>query len=170
MDAAELVQHFGMTRLPIEGTYFVRTFTSRDLAADGTAAGSAIIGLFSRELASRSLFHRVACDEMWHFYGGSPFRLVVLHPDGSGEAVVLGPEVLAGQRVQMLVPAGAWQAAELIDDGEWALFGCTVTPEFRPEHFESGLVGDLINRYPGWSDDITRLGVPDGSPRNLPDT
>jgi uncharacterized protein len=169
VDVAWLVDHFGMQVLPVESTYVVRTYTSSARAADGSAAGSAIIGLFAREPRSRSLFHCVDCDEMWHFYAGDPFRLVVLHADGSSEEIVLGPDLAAGQRVQHLVPARAWQAAELVDGGEWALFGCTVTPEFTADAFRGGHAEELLATHPDRRVDIGRLSVPVGLPRTLTD-
>ncbi len=39
---------------------------------------------------SRSLFHVLTRDEVWHAYAGDPFRLVLLHPDGASEDVVMG--------------------------------------------------------------------------------
>ena len=62
----------------------------------GGPAGTAGVGLFCDDPPSRSLFHRLAFDEVWHFYAGDPLRLVLLHPDGSDEEVVLGGDVLAG--------------------------------------------------------------------------
>jgi predicted cupin superfamily sugar epimerase len=168
VDVAWLVDHFGMELLPIESTYFVRTYTSTARAANGSAAGSAIIGLFSREPRSRSLFHTVDCDEMWHFYGGDPFRLVLLKGDGSSEEVVMGPDLAAGQRAQHLVPAGVWQAGELMEGGEWALFGCTVTPEFTADAFRGGRAEELLATHPDRRVDIERLSVPDDLPRSLP--
>lgn len=168
LDVAWLVEHFGMDVLPVESTYFVRTYTSATAAADGSAAGSAIIGLFAREPRSRSLFHTVDCDEMWHFYGGDPFRLVLLHPDGTSDAVVLGPDLAAGHRVQHLIPAGVWQAGELVDGGEWALFGCTVTPEFTTDAFRGGHAEELLATHPDRHADIERLCVPADHPRQLP--
>jgi len=47
---------------------------------------------------------------------------------------VLGTDLAAGQRPQLLVPAGDWQAAESL--GGWTLVGCTVSPGFRFEGFE----------------------------------
>ncbi|MBI1351336.1 MAG: cupin domain-containing protein [Actinomycetales bacterium] len=169
MDAADLIARFRLTVLPVEGTYFVRTYTSSIAAHDGTAAGSAIIGLFADAPRSRSLFHRVACDEMWHFYAGSPFRLITLAPGGASKSVVLGPDLTAGHEVQYLVPSGTWQAAELLPGGDWALFGCTVTPEFRPEHFESGYAEDLLPSWPDRAGDIRRLAVPPSEPAGLTD-
>jgi predicted cupin superfamily sugar epimerase len=168
VDVAWLVEHFGMEVLPVESTYLVRTYTSRTKAADGSAAGSAIIGLFARDPRSQSLFHAVECDEMWHFYGGDPFRLVLLYPDGTSDAVVLGPDLAAGHRVQHLVPAGVWQAGELVDGGEWALFGCTVTPEFTPDAFRGGHAAELLATHPDRRGDIARLSVPADQPHELP--
>lgn len=46
----------------------------------------------------------------------------------------LGPDVLGGERVQAVVPAGWWQAAR--STGDWTLVSCTVSPGFRFEGFE----------------------------------
>ena len=43
-------------------------------------------------------------------------------------------DLLAGERPQALVPAGAWQAAESL--GDWTLVGCTVAPGFEFAGFE----------------------------------
>lgn len=168
VDAARLIAHLGLHPLPVEGTLFRRTYTSATRLADGRAAGSAIIGVIAREPASGSRLHRVSCDEMWHFYGGGPFRLLMLHPDGSSEDCVLGPDLLAGHRVQVLVPAGSWQAVELLDGSDWALYGCTVTPEFTEGAFEGGRADDLLASHPDRRADILRLAVPDDSPVHLP--
>jgi predicted cupin superfamily sugar epimerase len=45
-----------------------------------------------------------------------------------------GPDLLSGERPQILVPAGAWQMAESL--GAWTLAGCTVAPGFVFEGFE----------------------------------
>ena len=53
-----------------------------------------------------SRLHRIASDEVWHFYLGGPFTVVELKPDGSSDHVVLGPDVLGAQRLQHIVKAG----------------------------------------------------------------
>ncbi|MEO8266479.1 MAG: cupin domain-containing protein [Ilumatobacteraceae bacterium] len=93
MDASvqQLVERFAMTPLPVEATYFVSTYRSvADTAAAGPV-GTAMIGLYSADPPSRSLFHRLDFDEVWHFYGGDPMRLVLLHPDGSTSEVIWDP-------------------------------------------------------------------------------
>ena len=46
----------------------------------------------------------------------------------------LGPNLLAGERPQAIVPASAWQTAESL--GRWTLVGCTVAPGFEFAGFE----------------------------------
>jgi hypothetical protein len=148
-----------MTRLPVEGTFFAETYRSADTAPGGGPAGTAGLGLFCDDPPSRSLFHRLAFDEVWHFYAGDPLRLVLLHRDGSDEEVVLGGDVVGGAALQHVVPAGVWQAAELVPGGSWSLFCCTMAPGFVPACFEGGRVPDLLTTHPARAADIERLGV-----------
>lgn len=165
--AAALIEHFGMTTLPVEGTYFASTYRSSARLPDGGHVGTAIVGLYCDDPPSRSLFHRLAADEVWHFYDGDPIRLVLLGPDGESDEVVLGRDLGAGQHVQHVVPAGVWQAGELVAGGRFALFGCTMAPGFSETGFEGGSVSALLADYPDAGDDIRRLGVPDGEPTTM---
>lgn len=164
-----LVAHFGMTPLPVEATWFVSTWRSAGDMPDGGPVGTAMIGLYAADPPSRSLFHRLTFDETWHFYGGDPLRLVLLHPDGSTEDVVMGGDVLAGQHVQYVIPAGVWQAGELVPGGRWALFGCTLAPGFTGMCFEGGRAADLLAVYPARAEDIARLGIPDDHATAMPE-
>jgi predicted cupin superfamily sugar epimerase len=164
----QLVEHLGMTPLPVEATLFVSTYRSAADMPDGGPVGTAMIGLYSNDPPSRSLFHRLDFDEVWHFYRGDPMRLVLLHPDGTSDEVIMGSDLLAGQRVQYVIPAGAWQAGELVAGGEWALFGCTMAPGFTSACFEGGRISDLLAEYPDREADIRRLGVPDDHDSTMP--
>ena len=93
-----------MTPLPVEATFFVSTYRSEANTDTGGPVGTAMIGLYSSDPPSRSLFHRLEFDEVWHFYGGDPLRLVLLYPDGSSADVVMGSDVLAGHVVQYVIP------------------------------------------------------------------
>ena len=46
----------------------------------------------------------------------------------------LGPDIRAGQRPQVVVPTGHWQAAETT--GDYTLVSCVVAPGFQFEGFE----------------------------------
>jgi len=118
-----------------EGGFYRETWRSkiRVEVADGRerAAGTAILFLLPE--GAFSAWHRVASDEVWMHQQGAP--LVLQLRDGTREwAVVLGPDVIAGQVLQAVVPAGVWQAARPL--GGWALMGCTVAPGFEFSDFE----------------------------------
>jgi predicted cupin superfamily sugar epimerase len=167
--AAKLIERFGMERLPVEDTFFASTYRSEAVAQGGAPAGTAIVGLYLDDPPSRSLFHRLAHDEVWHFYAGDPIRLVLLHPDGSSEAVLLGGDVADGGRVQHVIRAGTWQAGELVRGGAWALFGCTMAPGFTGRAFEGGRASELLAQYPARAEDIRRLGIADGESTEMPE-
>lgn len=115
-----------------EGGWFRRTWTSPltvTLPRGQRAAASLIHYLL--ENGEASAWHVVKPDEIWLWHG--PGRLT-LQLGGSGdepvpgEATVLGPDILAGDHAQAVVPAGVWQRT-LPADGE-TLVSCVVSPEF----------------------------------------
>ena len=159
---AELIEQYGLEPLPVEGTLFVSTYRSTDDTPSGGPVGTAMIGMYAFEPLSHSLFHRLPTDEIWHFYGGDPIRLILLHPDGRSADVWLGPDVGDGQRVQFVIPAGTWQAGELHPDGVYGLFGCTMAPGFTGAGFVAGTRAELLAQHPERAADIERLTVTDG--------
>lgn len=104
---------------------------------DGRPTGSAIYFLL-RE-GERSAWHRVDADETWHFYAGSPLELGIAAAHRAVERTILGVDLAAGERPQVTVPAGSWQAARSL--GSWTLVGCTVSPAFEFEGFELAPAG-----------------------------
>ncbi|MCX5384512.1 cupin domain-containing protein [Streptomyces sp. NBC_00083] len=85
-----------------------------------------------------SRWHRVRSDELWLWHRGSPLTLRLGGTGATSEeesTAVLGPDVASGQRPQLLVPAGTWQAAEPVGD-EPVLVSCIVAPGFDFEDFE----------------------------------
>lgn len=155
-----------MTPLPVEATLFAQTYRSEERYGHGRIC-TAGVGLYVDDPPSRSLFHRLTFDEVWHFYGGDALRLVLLHPDGSDEEVFLG-DPAAGYSVQHIVPAGTWQAGEVVPGGSWSFFGVTMAPGFTPACFEGGRAADLLARYPARAADIERLSVPEGAASTMP--
>jgi predicted cupin superfamily sugar epimerase len=111
-----------------EGGWYRETWKGPDIG--GRASGTAI--LFLLQAGERSHWHRVDADEIWLWHAGAPLVLSM----GVDRAVEhrLGPDVLGGEAVQQVVPAGWWQAAR--STGDWTLVSCTVSPGFRFEGFE----------------------------------
>jgi predicted cupin superfamily sugar epimerase len=131
-EAERIIQRFGLQAHP-EGGWYRQTWVGPLVA--GRASGTAI--LFLLKAGEHSHWHRVDADEIWLFHAGSPLILSM------GESVAwdfrLGPNVLGGEAVQVVVPAGYWQAAR--STGDWSLVSCTVSPGFRFEGFELAPAG-----------------------------
>ncbi len=153
-----LIEHFDLSPLPSEGTLFTSTYRSAHDIAGGGPVGTAIIAMYAEDPLSRSLFHRLPADEVWHFYAGDPLRLVLLFPDGGSRDVRMGSNPLKGERVQFVVPAGVWQAGHLISGGRYALFGCTMAPGFTDRMYEGGVREALLRTHPDRAEDIARFG------------
>ena len=92
-----------------EGGHFRESFRDTRGDASGRAVSTAIYFLLAR--GERSHWHRVDATEVWHFYAGSPLALHVADATQS-TLLRLGPDLVAGERPQAIVPAGDWQAAE----------------------------------------------------------
>ena len=144
--------------MPVEETLFISTYRSDQEFGDGKPWCNAIIALYCDEPRSVSLFHKLPVDEVWHFYGGDPLRLVLLYPDGSSKDVIMGNDPLKGHYVQFVVPAGVWQAGHMLVGGRYSLFGCTMAPGFTDDMFEGGIRDQLIDVYPDRVNDINMLG------------
>jgi hypothetical protein len=116
-----------------EGGLFAETWRAQAGAGE-RPTGTAIYYLL--RAGERSHWHRVDATEAWHFYAGDPLALSIAQGSGSERAVRhdLGTDLAAGQRPQIIVPAGDWQAAESL--GAWSLVGCTVSPGFHFDGFE----------------------------------
>jgi uncharacterized protein len=176
----KLAARFNLKPLPVEGGMFARTYYSADQCAGDLlperyagakhAFGSAIYMLFTNAPNSFSALHRLKTDEIFHFYLGDPFELLLLYPDGSSQTVVIGQDVLASQQVQFVVPAGVWQGSRLLPGGEYAFFGTTMAPAFSVMDFEAASREELLAQYPHEAErilNLTRLDserwMPEGS-------
>jgi predicted cupin superfamily sugar epimerase len=116
-----------------EGGWYKETWRN---SSEPRSLGTAIY--FLLEAHQSSLWHKVDADEMWHWYAGSQMELHQY--DGDKTAVdILGPELLRGQRPQLVVPADSWQKSVPLNG--WVLVGCTVCPGFMFQGFEMAEVG-----------------------------
>ena len=158
MNAAEIKALLGLEPHPVEGGWFRRTYTSPgtvELERGARQQGTAIYYLL--EPGTFSEMHVLESDEIFHFYLGDPVEMVQLRPTGESKVVTLGPDLAAGQHVQLVVPAGVWQGTRLIGDGKVALLGCTVTPGFDFADYRSGSAEELIAKWPGEAERIRAL-------------
>jgi len=153
-----LIDHYQFDRIPLEGTFYKSTYVAKK-TIENSPVGTAIIGLYCHNPLSVSFFHRLTHDEVWHFYKGQAFILHLLHPNGTYQKVIMGSEILQGEKIQFTIPANVWQAAELLPTSEFALFGCTMAPGFTGTCFEGGTTEILLKNYPEQKEIIQRLSV-----------
>lgn len=149
MTADEIKTLLQLEPHPIEGGSFRRTYTSAgtiELSRGTRAQGTAIYYLL--EPGTFSEMHVLNADELFHFYRGDPCEMLQLYPDGSSAVFTLGQDLAAGQRVQLLVPAGVWQGMRLIGAGRMALMGCTVTPGFDFADYRNAKYSELAATWP----------------------
>jgi len=104
----ELIQHFGLEELPVEGGLFRQTYLSSEMVpktilsdrySKDKPINSAILYLHTSDPNLFSAMHKLPTDEIYHFYLGDPVELLQLYPDGRSERVILGHHVLSGQKI-----------------------------------------------------------------------
>lgn len=112
-----------------EGGYYRETWKADN---DGRPVGTAIY--FLLKAGECSHWHTVDADEIWIYNAGAPITLSTSASDnGPAQDDTLGPDVLAGQNPQIIVPTSHWQTAKT--NGDWSLVTCTVSPGFTFDGF-----------------------------------
>jgi hypothetical protein len=101
---------------------------------DGGGRGAATSIFFLLAAGEISHWHRVDAAELWLWQAGAPLTLELSANPPQIETISLGPDLGAGQKLQAIVPAGAWQAAKSL--GAWTLVSCVVAPAFKFSGFE----------------------------------
>ena len=142
--AEDIARILELAPLPGEGGMF------RNTLDDGVS--TAIYFLLQRD--QPTMLHRLPGPETFHFYAGAPARLLLLSSGGGFEQPVLGTDLTAGQRPQLLVEAGRWQAAETL--GDWSLLGTTMAPGYRQQDFELASRDELLSGWPHAAELIER--------------
>lgn len=135
LPAEEVIRLLGLQPHP-EGGFFRETFRDGATDAAGRSRSTAIYYLL-RE-GEVSAWHRVTdAAEVFHYYAGAALELTLSIDDGEPVTHRLGPDLAAGERPQLMVPAGVWQTSRPVPGGGgWSLIGCTVAPAFEFSSFE----------------------------------
>lgn len=164
LDAEQIISLLHLEPHPAEGGYFREIYRSKDNIPAGTlperyqgtrSHATSIYYLLTSK--SFSALHRLKSDEIFHFYLGDPVEMLQLHPDGKGEVITIGTDIITGMQPQVLVPMGTWQGARLKPGGNFALLGTTVSPGFDYDDYENGIREHLIALYPGFRSHIISL-------------
>jgi predicted cupin superfamily sugar epimerase len=159
LTARKIIKLFRMKPLPNEGGFYAETYRCPEKIRFKTLGlrniSTAILYLLTPETCSK--LHRLKSDEIFHFYLGDPVTMLLLHHGGETEIITLGPDILKGHRIQVIVPRNTWQGCLLKKGGKFALLGTTVAPGFEFADFEIGDRKKLLIKFPARKNLITRL-------------
>ncbi|MFT7457950.1 MAG: putative cupin superfamily sugar epimerase [Planctomycetota bacterium] len=166
LSAEEIIKHLGLQPLPIEGGYFAVSYTSDeqiqanalpDRYANARNIGGAIYFMETSE--QFSAMHQLPTDELYYYHYGDPMEMLFLYPDGKGETRLLGADLAAGQRPQILAPRHSYHGSRPLTGGE---FGFSLgSTSMAPGYDQSDSVfpprEELVRAYPEFASLITAL-------------
>lgn len=104
-----------------------------------------------------SAFHKINQDEIWHFYDGSPVKIHMISETNIYSNVIVGKDLKNGEKLQYVVPGGYWFAANVINQNDYSLVGCTVSPGFDFKDFKLANRNELISLFPQHKNIITQF-------------
>jgi predicted cupin superfamily sugar epimerase len=145
LDARQVIELLGLVPLVPEGGHVGETF--RDEHA------SVIYYLMAHP--DFSGLHRLEHVEIWAYHAGAPVKMLLIGPDGVVSEPILGAHLGNGQRPQVVVPAGTWQAAEPM--GPWSLVSTFMAPPYSDAIVTFATIAEMAGRYDAHEDRINRL-------------
>jgi predicted cupin superfamily sugar epimerase len=152
----QLIEKFKLEPLPQEGGYFRRIYESDQVDDSGRKYCASIYYLLAE--AEFSCFHRIDCDELWHFYAGQSIIIHQILPNAEYIKTLLGNPLEDAEATPFtVVRKGVWFAAEIKNHTGFSLVGCTTTPEFVYPAFEVATHKQLASEYPQHQELIARL-------------
>jgi predicted cupin superfamily sugar epimerase len=150
MDVDELVRALQLEP-HLEGGYFRRTFEAshRDMIDQGDGSRFTMTSIYYLLTAESRIghWHRNKSDILHFFHLGEPITYYLIHPDGSLETVVMGPDPTQGHVLQLAVRGGVWKASHL-EQGDYGLISEAVSPGFEYTDMKLGEREALVQEFP----------------------
>jgi predicted cupin superfamily sugar epimerase len=128
--------------------------------AEGRPTGSALYFMVTPDAPVR--LHRIHNDQLYHYYLGDPIDVLMLRTDGTTERAVVGPDLRAGQCVQILIPGNTFHTARVVGQRRWFLGASTEWPGVEPADVEIGNAEALAAKYPGLANDLRAFQIDRG--------
>ena len=153
----EVIEKLELIPLPVEGGMFKSTYHSSQKAGDKDMC-NAIYYLLKDGAFSH--LHKLPNDEIYHHYMGDPLEMLELFPDGTAKRQILGKDLSAGQKPQIVMHEGNYQGSRPLPGGKYgfSLVGCTNSPGYTDEGYEHLYdVEWALNNYPEYADLIKAL-------------
>jgi predicted cupin superfamily sugar epimerase len=130
--------------------FMATSYRSPLVVAPGAAAarsiGQALYFLVTP--AAGVQLHRIRSDQIYHHYAGDPLEVLLVPEVGPARVAVVGWDLAAGMRPQLLIPARTFHAGRVAPGGTGALLGTTSWPAVAEGEFERGDPAELRRRHP----------------------
>jgi len=158
--AAFWIEHLQLIKHP-EGGFYKETYRcSESLTApfnqELRSISTAIYFLLQEKEVSH--FHRIKSDELWFFHEGETLEILVIE-NNQIHIHLLGKNILQGEQLQVIVPAGCWFASRIRSGTNFSLVSCTVAPGFDFQDFELANREALCSEYPHLKDLLAPLCI-----------
>lgn len=149
MDKQQLIAHLQLEP-HLEGGYFRRTYAASRTAAIEDVGDRLLMSSIFYLLTDDSpigFFHRNRSDILHYWQGGSSLTYYLIDSTGQLRQVQLGPNLDAGEQLQLLVTGDTWKATEL-HAGEFGLLSEAVSPGFEYRDMELATSAGLLAQFP----------------------
>jgi len=157
------IEKLGLTK-HVEGGSFKETYRSdlmlkqEQLPTTFNGDKSISTGIyFLLEHGQFSAFHKIASDEMWHFYYGQTLTVYEIEPNGNLITHKLGTDLEKEENFQCIIKAGNWFGSRCEVSNGFSLVGCTVAPGFDFTEFELADKNKLTQAFPHLSALINQM-------------
>jgi uncharacterized protein len=146
----------GLVRLSFTSKQFIRAGVLPAPFDGERPLGSALYFMVTPTAPVR--LHRIRNDQLYHYYLGDPLEVFLLHADATAERIIVGPNLSAGQRVQLMIPGDTFHTARLVGS-RWFLGASTEWPGVVPADVEIGDVRELAEKYPPVAADLRAIAA-----------
>ena len=134
----------------LEGGYFRRTYGSgysTTLPELGERLLMSSIYYLLTDDSPVGYFHRNRSDIVHYWHRGHSLTYYLVGPDGRLSTATLGPDLAAGEQLQLVVAGGTWKATRL-SGGEFGLLSEAVAPGFEYADMELASTAVLEADFP----------------------
>jgi uncharacterized protein len=166
MTKADYIRELSMRRHR-EGGYFAETYRS-DITIDtgrpgkhGLRSIGTCIYYMLTDDEPRGFLHRNLSPIIHFFHAGAPMTYWLMDETGLRERHVLGPNLAAGEALQLLVPGGVWKCSELHPGGSYGLLSEAVMPGFEYDDSRIPSRDEFLGLFPHGRDLAARFCRPD---------
>jgi predicted cupin superfamily sugar epimerase len=104
-----------------------------------------------------SALHKIASDELWHFYDGDALCIYEITNNGELKKHLLGKDLEKGESFQCIIKAGSWFGSRCEVENGFSLVGCTVAPGFDFDDFTLAKREQLQKEFPQYKNLIEAL-------------